>query len=79
MRREEFLGLRPQRRHALRCVVQIDRESVGFVAVLHVSKDVVVDVTEETDLRFHTPVIPIVGEGRVLVEHATVPSTHLVV
>lgn len=79
MRRKELLRLGPKRRDTLGSVKQIDRKTVCLVVVLHVAKHVVVDVTEELNLGFNAPVVAGVLEGWVLVEHATVPATHLVV
>ena len=79
MRRQKLLGLRPQRRYGLGVIVEIDCEAVSFVVVRHVSEDVVVDVAEEVDFGLDPPVVAGVCEGGVLVEHAAVPATHLVV
>lgn len=76
---QELERLRPQRRHALRAVVQIDGEAVRLVVVLHPAEDVVVNVAEEVDVRLDAPVPAVVLEGRVLVEHAAIPAAHLVV
>lgn len=46
---------------------------------MHVSEDIVVNVAEEMNLGLDSPVVPCVLERRVLIEEATVPSTHLVV
>jgi hypothetical protein len=46
---------------------------------LHISEYIVVDVAEKLDFGLHSPVIPSVGQSRVFVEHATVPSAHSVV
>ena len=47
--------------------------------VLHVVEDVVVDVTVEFDLGFDSPVVSRIGQCRMLVEHATIPSAHFMV
>ena len=47
--------------------------------VCHVPEDVVVDVTEELDFRLDAPVVLCGCEGWVAVEHAAVPTAHLVV
>lgn len=60
-------------------VVDVDVEAIGFVVVLHVSEDIVVDITEKLDVRFHTPVVLSVLERWMMIEHATVPAAHLVV
>lgn len=76
---EESLGFGPKGRDTLRCVVQVDGEAVGLVAILHVTEHIVVDIAEELDIGFDAPVVAVVFEGRVFVEHAAVPATHLVV
>lgn len=76
---QELERLGPEGGDALRGVVQVDGEAVRFVAVGHIAEHVVVDVAEEVDLGLHAPVIPRVGEGRVMVEKAGVPAAHLVV
>jgi len=75
----EFLRLRPECRHTLRRVVDIDVEAICFVVILHPAEDVVVDVAEEVDVRFDAPVVLVFGEGGVLGEEAAVPTTHLVI
>lgn len=47
--------------------------------VLHVAENVVVDVAVEVDFGLDAPVVLNVFEGRMFVEDAAVPSTHLVV
>lgn len=47
--------------------------------VLHVCENVVVDVAEEVHVGLDTPVISGVDDGRVLIEVAAIPATHLVV
>lgn len=79
MCRHEHLGLRPQRWDALGCVVEIDRETVGLVVVLHPAEDIVVYVAEEMYLWLDAPIVANFFEGWVFVEHAAVPSAHLMV
>ena len=79
MRGEEFDGLRPKCGDRLRRVEYIDVEAIGFVVVLHVMENVVVDVAEEFDLGFDAPIVADVFELRMMIEHATVPPTHLVI
>ena len=79
MRRHEFLGLWPQSRYALRRIKQIDGEAIGFVVVLHVFEDVVVNVAEEVDLWLYPPVPPSVHQCWMFVEEAAVPATHLMI
>lgn len=76
---KEAFGLGPQARQTFRCVEEVDCESVGLVVVLHIVEDVVVDVAIEFNLGFDSPVVSRVGEGRMFVEHAAVPSAHFVV
>ena len=76
---EELLRLGPESGKALGGVVEVDGVPVGLIVILHPPEDVVVDVAEEVDLGLDAPVIANVFKGRVLVEHATVPTAHLVV
>lgn len=79
VRCQELASLGPEGLDGLRGIVQIDGETVGLVVVLHIAEDVIVDVAEELDLGLDAPVIAVLLEGRVLVEHAAVPAAHLVV
>ena len=79
VRSEKFDRLGPERRYRLGRVVQIDVETVGFVVIFHVSEDIVVDVAEELDFWFNAPVVTDVFQCRMMVEHATIPATHLMV
>lgn len=79
MSSEELDGLGPQGRDGFGGVEKVDVEAVGLVVVLHVSEDVVVDIAEEFDVGLYSPVVLGVLEGRVAVEHATVPTAHLMV
>ncbi len=79
MRRHEFFGFGPQGRDGLGRVIQVYGEAVGFVVVLHIAKDIVVDVAEEVDIGLDAPVVAGVEQGGVFVEHAAVPTAHLVV
>lgn len=76
---KELLRLRPQGRYAIRCIIEVDGETVGFVVILHPAENIVVNIAEEVDFRFHAPVISDIFKGGMLVEHATVPAAHLVV
>ena len=76
---EELLGLGPESWDTLRGVKEVDRETVRDVVVGHVAEDIVVNITEELDLRLDTPVVTVFGESRMLVEQATVPAAHLMV
>ena len=79
VRSQKFLRLWPQRRYGRRRIVYINRKPVSFVVVLHVAKDVIVNVAEEMDFRLNAPIIAGVGQRGVAVEHARVPAAHLVV
>ena len=76
---DEFLRLRPQGGNAIRRIVEVDGEAVGFIVVVHPAENVVVDVAEEMDFGLDAPVVADVFEGGVFVEHAAVPAAHLVV
>ena len=76
---EETLSLWPKRRDTLRGVVEVDGEAVGLVAILHVPENIVVNVAEELNVGLNAPVVTVFLKSRVLVEHAAVPATHLVV
>lgn len=68
MRRKEPFRLGPQGRYALGCVVEVDREAVGLVVILHVAEDIVVDLAEEVNFGLDAPVIFDILESWVLVE-----------
>lgn len=76
---KELLRLRPQVRDTFGGIEEVDGESVGDVAVLHEAEYVIVDVAEELDLGLNTPVVAVLLEGRVLVEHSAVPPAHVVI
>ena len=76
---KELGSLGPESRQSLRVVIERNGEAVCLVVVLHVAEYIVVYVAEEMDFRLDAPVPARVLEGRVLVEHAAVPSAHLVV
>ena len=76
---QELLGLRPKRRNCLGRIVQVDREAIGFVAVLHIAENVVVYVAEEMDVGLNAPVILCMLQSWMFVEKATVPTAHLMV
>jgi hypothetical protein len=46
---------------------------------VHITEHVVVNVAEKVDVGLNAPIVLRVVQSRVLVEQATVPSTHLVV
>lgn len=76
---DELEGFGPQCGDGLGGVVEVYGEAVGFVVVLHVAENVVVDVAEEMDLGFDSPVVAYVLESGVVVEKTAVPAAHLVV
>lgn len=76
---KELGSLGPESRQSLGIIIERDSEAVRLVVVLHVPEYVVVYVTEEVDFRFDAPVPARVLQSRVLVEHAAIPSAHLVV
>lgn len=76
---QEFGRLGPQGGQSVRIVVEVQGEAVRLVVVLHVAEDVVVDIAEEMDLGLDAPVVADVLERGMLVEHAAVPATHLMV
>lgn len=77
--RHELDRLGPERRDRGWGVVQVDGEAVRLVVVLHEPENIVVDVAEEVHLWLDPPVVLSGGEGRMFVEHAAIPTTHLVV
>jgi len=79
IRSQELAGLGPEGLDGLRGVVQVDGEAVCLVSVLHVAEYVVVDIAEELNVGLDAPIVTVLVECRVLVEHAAVPSAHLVV
>lgn len=76
---QELGRLGPQGRQGMRVVVQGDGEAVRLVVVLHIAENVVVDIAEEVYLGFDAPVVADILKSGMLVEHATVPATHLMV
>lgn len=79
VRGEEFLRGRPEVGDTLRGVEEVNREAVGDVVILHVSENVVVDIAEVLDLGLDAPVVAVILQGGVFVEHAAVPAAHLAV
>jgi hypothetical protein len=75
----ELDRLGPQRRDRLGGIVEVDGEAVRLVVVVHITEHVVVNVAEKVDVGLNAPIVLRVVQSRVLVEQATVPSTHLVV
>ena len=60
-------------------IVEVDRESIRFIVVLHPTEDIIVNVTKEMYFWFDTPVIASIRQRGMFVEHAAVPAAHLVV
>lgn len=79
VRGNELLGFWPETRDTLRCIEQVDGKAVRDVVVLHVPENIVIDIAEKLDLGLHTPVVAVVAEDRMPVEHSTVPSAHQVI
>ena len=79
VRSQELLRSGPKVRDTFGRVEEVNREPVRHVVILHVPENVVVHVAEVLDLRLNAPVVSVVLEGGVLVEHAAVPSAHLAV
>jgi hypothetical protein len=71
--------LRPQAGNRVWRIVEVDSEAIRFVMIRHISEHIVIDVAEEMDLWFNTPVKLCVCESRMLVEQTAVPTAHLVV
>lgn len=79
VRGKELGGLGPQGGDRVGGIVEIDRETVRLVVVLHEAEDVVINVAKEVHLGLNPPVVLRVGQRRVLVEETAVPAAHLVV
>ena len=79
VRSDELEGLGPKSFDGLGVIVEVDREAVGLVVVLHESEHIVIDIAEEVDVGLDAPIVLDVLERGVLVEHAAVPPAHLVV
>ena len=79
IRGKELLGLGPEGLDGLRRIIQVDSKAVGLVVILHIAEYVIIDTAEEFDLGLNAPIVAILFEGGVLVEHAAVPTAHLVV
>lgn len=79
MRGKESLSLGPEIRDTGGRIEEINGKTVGKVVVLHVPEHVVVDIAEKLDLGLNTPIVAVLLERGMLVEHATIPATHLVV
>lgn len=54
---QEFDCFWPQGWKSLGVVVQVDSESVGFIIVVHVTEDIILNVAKEVHLGFNTPVV----------------------
>lgn len=60
-------------------IVKIDSKTIRLIVVLHPTKYVVVNVTEEVYFWLDAPIVASIRQRGVLVEHAAVPAAHLVV
>lgn len=65
---DKFYCLWPQTRDRLRGVVEVDREAVSLIIVLHVGEDVVVHIAEEMDIGLNTPVVASIRQSWVFVK-----------
>ena len=79
MCRHELFSLWPQGWYGLRRIVKVDRKAVGLVVVAHPAENIVVNIAEEVYFRLHAPIVTDILKGRVFVEHATIPTAHLMV
>lgn len=79
VRGKELLGFGPEGLDGLGRIIQVDSKSVGLVVILHITEHIVIDTAEELNFRLNAPIVAIVFEGGVLVEHAAIPTAHLVV
>lgn len=79
MLRKKLQSLRPKSFNRLGGVINVDNETIALVIIFHVSENIVIDVAEEVDTGFYTPVPTVILERRVVVEATGVPATHLVV
>jgi len=76
---QEFFGLWPEGRDSLWGVVQVDCETIGFITILHVPENVVVNVAEKMNVWLYSPIVLRVCQSFVFVEKTTVPTAHLMV
>ena len=74
---QKLLDRRPQACDGFRRVVEIDCKAVCLVVILHESKDIVINVTEEVNLGLDAPIILHIFESWVMSEECRIPATHL--
>lgn len=74
---DELLHAFPQCRNGLDVFVQAQHEAVLFLVVLHELEWVVLNVTEELDARFDTPVVLKLHHQRVTEEETRLESAHV--
>lgn len=79
MLRDEFGCFGPQRRNRFWGVVKVDREAIGLIMIMHESEYIVIDIAEEVNFGFNSPVVLGVGQSWVFVKETAVPAAHLVV
>ena len=77
--RHEFQRLRPKCWNRLGRIVKVYGKAVGLVVILHITEYVIVDVAEEMDLGFHPPIVTGIRQSWMFVEHAAIPTAHLMV
>lgn len=68
MLRNELRCFGPQGWYRLRRIVKIDCETISLVVIRHIPEDIVVNITEEMNLRLNTPVELSICESRMFVE-----------
>lgn len=57
-------------------IVEVDSEAVCLIAIVHVAKDVIVDVAEEMNIGFHAPIVLHVRQSWMMWEESGIPATH---
>lgn len=58
----------PQCRYRLRRIVKVDCEAISLIVIRHIPENIVVDITEEMDLRLNTPIELGICKSRMFVE-----------
>lgn len=76
---EEPDRFRPQSGQCFGFIVQRNGEAIRLVVILHVSKNVVVDIAKEMNFGLDAPIPLGVLKSRMLVEETSVPSAHLMI
>ena len=75
----ELLYCRPQSLDRDRRIVDVNDKSISFVVDLHEFEDIVVNVAEELNLGLNSPIPSVFSQSRMPIEHAGVPSAHLMI